>query len=77
MQADSIVSDITQQGYCDDDKSPSVISMKLEPVNKKSIKDLFINTEKVSHFIFSETLPLIKIKILGDVPKFVPQMVDR
>ena len=47
-QDESDVSDVEEQGYCDDSTNDNIqLRMKLEPVSERKIKDLYVNTEKV------------------------------
>ena len=52
--ADSEVSDVEEQGYCDDSRSDPELRMRLKQVGKHKMEDLYKNTDAVSilrHFI--------------------------
>ena len=51
---DSEVSDVEEQGYCDDSRSDPELRMRLKQVGKHKMEDLYKNTDAVSilkHFI--------------------------
>ena len=54
---ESDVSDVEQEGYCDDSQRDNIkMSMKLEPVRDSVIKELYANTEKASNTVITVAL---------------------
>ena len=52
---DSDVSDVEEEGYCDDTKTDNIkMLMRLEKVRHSRIKKLYTNTEKVSNTVTAE-----------------------
>ena len=48
VNVDAEVSDVEEEGYCDDSRSAPELRMRVKPVGTKNMEGLYKNTDQVS-----------------------------